>query len=731
MSSLYNSIHEEMTADFRQARFIGRECAAGNTWRSPVLPAPCFRREFDISVRPETAQIRFCGLGYGELYLDGEKLGDAVLAPTVSVYDKHCGFLRFDVTARLTRGRHTLAACLGNGWYNPHTAEVWHFDKVSWRDAPKMWLELEIDGAVILTSDETWKVGTGGILFDGLRNGETFDAAQEPYGWMCNGFDDSAWETAYLVAPPGGILEEQTAPPCRAIRRIKPVSVTEHDGLIIADFGENLTGWCEIAVEADRGTEFTIQYWETNAPDGAPEPPENNHLSDFVLSGEFQTDRYIAAGKGLETWHPRFTYHGFRYAVITRKGAGSLQNISADFIASDMNRIGEYQCSNREFMQLTECALRSYQGNFTGIPTDCPHREKNGWTGDAQLAAATGLYFFDAAANYRHWLDIIRDTQRPNGQLSSIAPNGGSWGFNCASGPLWDCALVYIPYEIYLHTGDKKLLRRYYPNMLRYFEYLQSRTLRNGMINFGLADWCAPGKVGGYVDCRFASTVYYSRMLAVAGRIAAILELPEDARALSAQSGKVKNALRQEFHSSPESWGSNTPTELALALEFAMTDGEYEREMTASRLAQMISDGNFTAQFGIIGAKYVPRALAAGGYIDHAWKLLTQPEYPGWVQWLRRGATTLWETWEGTSSRNHIMFGDFPAFAFEYLGGIRLDEHFAATGELRVRPVYPAGLEYFTASLQTPYGAVKVKWKRMHGEPKLTVEADTGITLLQ
>ncbi len=730
MHTLYDSIGREMAERFRHARFIGRECATGITSRSPVLPAPCFRREFEISAVPALAQIRFCGLGYGELYLDAEKLGDAVLAPTVSVYDRRTGFQVFDLVGKLTPGRHTLAARLGNGWYNMHTAEVWHFDKAAWRDAPKLWLELEIDGQVVLSSDESWKVATGGIRFDGLRNGECFDANLEPAGWMCNGFDDSGWEAAYLVAPPGGALEEETAPPCRVIRRIDAVTVTEHDGVTIADFGEVLTGWCEIAVEAETGTEFTIRYWEATGADGKPLDPAVNRLTEFVLSGEFQTDRYIASGSGLEVWHPRFTYHGFRYALITRKGEGALLGIQAEFVATDMRRIGEYSCSDADFTRLAKCALHSYQGNFTGIPTDCPQREKNGWTGDAQLAAATGLYFFDAAANYCHWLDMICDNQRPNGQLASIAPNGGGWGFNCASGPVWDCVVVRIPYEIYLHTGDKTVLRRYYPNMLRYFEYLPSRTQRDGLVNFGLADWCAPGTVGGHVDCRFSSTLYYAHILALGGRIAAILGLPEDAARLAARSAEVKNVFRRAFHPAPGVWGTNTPTELALALELEMTTDDEEHAQTAAALARRVEEGRFTAQFGIVGAKYVPRALAANGYIDHAWKLFTQPEYPGWVHWLRQGATTLWETWTGTSSQNHIMFGDFAAFAFEYLGGIRLDERFAATGALQIRPVFPAELQEFAVSLQTPYGQVAVAWRREHGKPEVTVKADAGIKLL-
>lgn len=728
MQSVNSFVDGEMVSLFRRAHFIGRKCATGITWRSPVFPAPCFRREFTVDVAPVHSQIRFCGLGYGELYLDGEKLGDAVLSPTVSIYDRRAGFQVFDLSGKLTPGRHTLAARLGNGWYNAHTAEVWHFDKASWRDAPKLWLELEVDGRMPLTSDESWKVSTGGIRFDGLRNGEWYDATMEPDGWMCNGFDDSGWEAAYLVAPPGGVLEAETAPPCRVIRRIDPVSLTERDGVVIADFGENLTGWCEIEVEAEAGAEFVIRHWEATGVDGLPEEPCVKHLDDYILSGEFQTDHYVAAGKGVESWHPRFTYHGFRYALVSWKGAGRLRGIRAEFVASDMRRIGECRCSDADFSRLTECAVNSFLGNFTGIPTDCPHREKNGWTGDAQLAAATGLYLFDAAANYCHWLDIICDAQRPDGQVASIAPTGG-WGFNNASGPVWDSALVLIPYEIYLHTGDKQVLRRYYPNILRYFSYLRSRTQRDGLINFGLADWCSPGNISGNVDCRFASTAYYARILEIAARIARILGASGDGVELDCLSAKVKDAVRRQFHPAPGRWGGGTPTELAMALELGLTSGETERVETARELARTVAASDFTAQFGIVGAKHVPRALAANGYVNHAWKLLTQPNYPGWVNWLRRGATTLWENWEGSASQNHIMFGDFVAFAFEYLGGLRLDEEFAATGILKVRPAYPDELERFAATLTTPHGRVSVEWHKKDGVPELTVDATPGIRL--
>lgn len=724
----YQDLLKSRQLIYHRTPFIGRESTVGLTWRSPVSPAPYFRKEFVVEQSVDRAEIRFCGLGYGELYVNGQRVSSDVLSPTVTIYDRRTRFMQYDVAGYLKTGINVIAARLGNGWYNCHTAEVWHFDKASWRDSPKMWLELEINGNLEVSTDRSWRIGSGGIIFDGLRNGEFFDARLEPEGWMLPGFDDSSWEPAYPVAGPGGELYKQSAPPCRVLRRIAPVAIKAHETLQIVDFGENLTGWCAIEVCADAGTEFVIRHYESADADGIPEAWSKNGISQFVLSGEFQTDKYIAAGSGIESWRPSFTYHGFRYATIEIKGHGELKSINAEFVASDMRRIGDYDCDSNDFVMLKECAVRSYLGNFTGIPTDCPQREKNGWTGDAQLAAATGLFFFDSTEGYCEWLETLCDAQRPNGQLPSIVPTGG-WGFNCASGPAWDCAIVRIPYEMYLHTGRKDIPERFYPAMVRYIGYLKSREEADGTLDFGLADWCAPQSLGGHVPCRFSSTAYYIHMLDLIARMAKLIGNQTDVPLLLKDRDRLLRSFRSAFSHGKGSWGGDTPTELALVLEFGLFEGEEEYRDTAQRLAEIVENLNFHAEFGIIGAKYVPRALASCGYIDHAWKILTQPEYPGWVNWLRQGATTLFETWEANSSLNHMMFGDFPAWAFEYLAGLRLDEDFASGKRLLLRPNFPSDLNKFSADWESSYGKISISWQRGENGNEFKVVTDSAIKI--
>lgn len=603
-----------------RARWITRDLP-GLTFQSEVMPAPCLRREFDCPAVFRKALVRIAAPGYCDLRLDGGRIDRSELAPTVSVFDRRVRFLEIDVTGRLVPGKRSAwSAVLGNGWYNCHTHEVWHFDKAPWRDYPKFRFELEIDGELFLASDRSWRVATGGLLFDGLRNGETYDARLEPSGWRLPGFDDSGWERAVITAPPGGILTRQTAPCCQVMRRLEPVRLDRTGNRITADFGENLTGWCRITVRAPAGTVFTIRYYERLAPDGQPEQPHAERLAQYILDGEFQTDHYTAAGvpEG-ESWRPRFTYHGFRYAVIELSDpAAELCAVEAQFVCSAFERTGEYRTSDENFNRLTECAVRSYLGNFTGIPTDCPQREKNGWTGDALLAAETGLFLFDAASSYSEWLETLCDSQRPSGQLPAIAPTGG-WGFNGCSGPAWDSVLVLLPWSIYLHTGDRRVPEKFFPAMLRYLDYCREREEADGLLDFGLADWCAPNCIEGRVERCFSSSAYYIRDLETAAAIAGLLGETETGRPLQQRAAAVRTALLRRFRHSAGEWGNGGMTELGMALEMDLVP-EHERFQAAAALAELARQVSCQAQFGIQGARYVPRALARNGHIDTAWR---------------------------------------------------------------------------------------------------------------
>jgi alpha-L-rhamnosidase len=385
-----------------------------SNWQARVLPAPLLRREFRVDSPVAEAVVHVCGLGYCELHLNGGKVGDRVLDPVVTQYDRRVRYTTYDVTSELHQGANAIAAVLGNGWYNCHTTDVWHFDKASWRDYPKLLLQLEItyaDGErEVLVSGSDWRVGESPIRFDGLRNGETYDARREMAGWDRPGFDDSAWARAGVVAGPGGELEPQTAPPCRVVETLTPVDVRVlGPGHAVFDLGQNMAGWARLHARGPAGTEVTLRYAEKLAPDGTV---DQGNINSFIKSGDCQTDRYTLKGtEGEEVWEPRFTYHGFQYVEVTGyPGTPTVESLEGRVVQTDFDRVGTLSTSDPELNRLQDCTLWAYRGNFVGIPTDCPHREKNGWTGDAQLAAETGLMNFAAAPAYREWLATLVDT---------------------------------------------------------------------------------------------------------------------------------------------------------------------------------------------------------------------------------------------------------------------------------------------------------------------------------
>ncbi len=699
------------------AKWIGQGKKILASFRYPVIPAPYFRKVFQYR-GGANPRIHICGLGYYELYLNGKKVGDQVLDPVVSQYDRRSRYITLDATGYLQDGDNVVCAVLGNGWYNTHSLEVWHFDKVSWRDYPKMLLQLEDDNGIVCVSDLSWKISTGGLVFDGLRNGEIFDSQLEPTGWLERDFDDSQWDFARMVYPPGGILTPQFMPPCKVMQTLKPVDFWRtNSGSVIFDAGQNLTGWSAIPVKAATGTKFTLKYAEIL--DDAKNI-DQKHIAMFIKEGVFQTDQFIAKGGGIESYSPRFTYHGFRYVEVAIEGEGEIAGLEIQVVYTSFDTIGHFKSSNADLNTLQKCTYWSYLSNFTGIPTDCPHREKNGWTGDALLAAETGLFNFDASSSYRQWLESLRDVQRPNGQLPGIVPSGG-WGFNWGSGPAWDSALIMIPWYIYVFTGDTTTIRENYDAMKKYMEFCRIMSVDH-LLDFGLGDWCAYNQEK-MAPVQVTSTGYYYCDTVTMGKCAALMGHEDDVKKFTTDAAAIRKAFNRKFYHGDGVYADDGLTSLATALYHGLVDEE-ERPAVAARLAAKVKDINFIADFGILGAKYVPRVLADNGYIDEAYRIITQPEYPGWVNWLRLGATTLWENWKGTSSRNHIMFGDISAWMYQYLAGITPLEEAPGFKRVRIKPMVPADLDTVEASHQ----GIASRWQHNGDNFELEVEIPDGKT---
>ncbi len=713
--------------------WIGRPDAVMLDWRSDVLPAPLFRSEFRLNDEVKGAEVKICGLGFYELRMNGEKVGSHVLDPIVTQYDQRVRYVAYDVTDRLRTGSNTVGVMLGNGWYNCFTAEVWHFDKASWRDYPKLWLELTVqlstNERVNICSSPDWKVGDGPLRFDGLRNGEIYDARLERPGWDCPGYDDSDWANAVAVPGPGGIMEEQKSPPCKVTATLTPESVTEiRPGVAVYDMGQNFAGWAQLRIQGGKaGDEVVLRYSENLKDNGEV---DQSNIARFIRSGECQTDRYIMKGDAQETWEPRFTYHGFRYVQLEGlPGAPEIDHIRGRMVHTAFNTIGGFECSNNDLNKLQQATQWSYISNFVGIPTDCPHREKNGWTGDAQLATETGLINYDATDSYQQWLDSLSDTQRPNGQLSGIAPSCG-WGYNWGSGPAWDAAFILIPWYIYLYTGDCTAIEKHYESMRRYLGFCNSMATEH-ILSFGLGDWC-PVNADQPVSVALTSTAYYYVFTEKMAAFARLTGQDSDAAEYEELAAHIRTAFNDRFYKGNGLYDRGQMTARGCAIYQGLVE-ESEKATTVKTLADDVESNDYRVDFGILGAKYVPRALADNGYVEHAYRLITQPEYPGWANWLRKGATTLWEKWDGTTSRNHIMFGDISSWFYTYLGGIQPDPSKPGFRHIRLQPCTVAGLDWVRSWHRSPQGVIESRWVRDNDRAEFVINippASTGTLVL-
>jgi alpha-L-rhamnosidase len=685
-------------------------------WRRKTFPAPYFRKEFKIQ-KDKPYKLYVSGLGYHEIYINESKVGDYELAPNPSNYDLHTGYLVYDITDYLIDGRNTIGAILGNGPYNCQTAEVWHFDKAVWRDYPKLLLEITDGENTVLVSDDTWKVTTSGpIKFDSFRNGEYYDARLELSGWNCNDFDDSSWRNAEIVPGPGGILFEQTAPPCRVSRLFLMCRLESG----IWDAGQNIAGRAELVVQGKRGSFVKLQYGDVLNHDGSLNLDD---IAQFINSGEFQTECYKLKGKGVEKWHSRFTYHGFRYVAVEISGEAEIVSLTAQAIHSDLKEIGGFTCSHPDMNALENCTRWSFLNNFVGIPTDCPHREKNGWTNDAQLASDTGLFHFELTEAYREWLGTLRDCQRPNGQLPGMAPTSG-WGYNWGSGTLFDTALFGIPRSIYLYRGDSSVMRENYEAFKRNVEFSGSLA-KDNILKFGLGDW-QHYDISRAVAPELVTTGWYFYDLTIIAEASDLFGFSDDAKRYSEKAARVAESFNKCFYNGGGSYANDEKTALAVAVGFGLCTGENAR-LAVSLLERKVREDGYIADFGIVGAKFVPRVLAEYGFAESAFRIFTQEKFPGWCKWVRDGETTLLEDFAGNHSHCHIMFGDLSAWMMQYAAGLEPDFSRPGFCEVVLKPRSITSLNSMFAWYDSIYGRISVHWKRNLEGVTFTAQIPKGI----
>jgi alpha-L-rhamnosidase len=705
-----------------------------NTEDTASYYSPYIRKVIEARGKPIRATAFVAGIGYHELYVNNKKVSNTFLEPGYTRFDRRTLYLTYDITDFLTNGKNCLGVILGNGWYNVQTKAVWYFDKAPWRKSPRLLMNVRLqyaDGAVeFISTDESWKFSDGPIRFNSVYGGEEYDARLEKENWSSVEFDDSKWQNVLITNSPGGILSAQVSPSIKVIRTIKPVNVFRiQNGKYLFDMGENFAGISRLQIQGKEGTKITMRFGERINPDKTLDSKLiSEHMR--IAAGEhpFQTDYYILKGKGREFYVPHFTYHGYQYIEVTTEPAVELtkDNMEGLFLSTGTDETGSFSCSNELINKLYSAAIQSYRSNFYSIPTDCPQREKNGWTGDAQISCETGLWNFDGIEAYRKWLQDLRDEQRPIGELPGIVPTSG-WGYQWGNGPAWDSALPIIAWELYQYYGDTSVLSENYEAIKRYVDYLGTRT-KDGILTIGLGDWVSITKT----PVEITSTGYYYYDALTLSRMAGILGKAEDRRTYAALSEKVKTIFNKTFfNDSTNHYYTQTQTALSCALYQGLAPKQAVEE-TVTDLLKQVEGKNFHPDFGLLGSKYVLNALHNSGYDEIAFKMLNSTEYPGWGNWIAKGATSLFEDWAGANSLNHIFLGDFTSWYFKALGGINIDPGNPGFDSFLLKPSFIKQLSFVKCSYNSVNGNIISAWKRGNGliNWQVVIPANTNASLI-
>ena len=505
------------------------------------------------------------------------------------------------------------------------------------------------------------------------------------------------------------------------MQTLKPVSVTEpKPGVFVFDMGQSFAGWAQLRVSGPAGTRVTMRYGERLGADGNL---DRKTIDVFVYQGPFQTDSYTLKGRGEELWEPRFTYHGFRWVEVTGfPGKPTLDSLRGRVVHTSFAPAGSFECSNELLNKIQQATLWSYRSNFVGIPTDCPHREKNGWTGDAHLAAEQAMYNDYNIAAYEAWMNDFKDEQRESGELPGIVPTSG-WGYQWGNGPAWDSAYILIPWYLYEYYGDRRVLSEHYDHMKRYVDYLTRRS-KDHIVSIGLGDW-VPAKTKTPVEV--TSTAYYYVDALTLSKIARLSGHEADSQAYGALADKIRSAFGKKFCVGGGTVANNSQTALSCALYQGLALPEAKDAIVRQLVASVDGhDGHLDT--GILGAKYLLHALTDNGHVDVAYRVATQTSPPSYGSWIRRGATTLWEDWGDGASRNHIMFGDISAWFYRALAGINLDADRPAFQHIVVRPRPTGDLQWVRARHESIYGSIEVAWKRKGANFSLDVTVPVSAT---
>jgi alpha-L-rhamnosidase len=692
---------------------------------SKPQPSPMLRTAFRVDGRIASARAYVSSLGLYEMELNGKRVGDEVFTPGWTSYDTRLQYQTYDVTALLARGANAVGVLLGDGWYRGTLAWDGNRNIYGNRLAALVQIEITFENGrrQVIASDATWKASTGPVLMSGLYEGETYDARLEQAGWSRPGFTDTTWGRVQVLEHTKDSLIAPAGPPVLRTQEIKPIKILRTPrGETVFDLGQNMVGWVRLSVSGAAGSTVTLQHAEILGPDG------NFYTGNLRKAA--QTVRYTLKGQGTEVYEPHFTFQGFRYVKVEGlAGEPSLGQLTGVVIHSAMPPTGEFETSNPLINTLQHNIVWGQWGNFLDVPTDCPQRdERLGWTGDAQVFAATAAFNADVAGFYTKWLGDVRADQKANGSLPHVIPDvltrtqptgGGSTG--------WADATVIVPWTVYQAYGDRRVLETQYDSMKKWIGYMRQQAGDAALWRTGdhFGDWLAYATTssdypGATTDKDLIATAYFAYSTGIMQKVATILGKTEDARDFAALQARVKAAFLKEYVTPNGRLASNTQTAYVLALAFDLLPSSL-RAQAADRLVADVKKFGTHLTTGFLGTPYLCHTLSATGHSDVAYALLNQQTYPSWLYPVTRGATTIWERWdgikpdgslqdEGMNSFNHYAYGAIGAWMYGVVAGIQLDPAEPGYKHVLIRPEPGGGLTRVRASLQSMHGDIRSAW---------------------
>ena len=700
-------------------------------------PAPLLRREFALRAPVREARLYVTSHGLYELHLNGQRIGDALLTPGWTSYNRRLQYQTYDVTSLLRPGRNALGAMLADGWYRGRIGFSNQRNVYGHKLGLLLQLRLTyVDGRTeVVTSDGGWRATPGPIRAADIYDGETYDARIEQPGWTTAGFDDHSWQPVRVAGAPNEHLVTPVSPPVRRIEEIRPVAILHTPaGETVFDLGQNMVGWVRLRVQGPAGTVVTLRHAEVLDRAG--------NLYTENLRAAAQTDRYTLSGRGIEVYEPRFTFHGFRYvAVGGYPGVPTLESITGIVVHSDLGRTGSFESSNPLLNQLQHNIVWGQKGNFLDVPTDCPQRdERLGWTGDAQVFSRTAAFNLNVAGFFTKWLRDLAADQSPAGPVPWVIPNvlGGD-SLHAAGSAGWSDAAVIIPWNMYLVYGDRRLLSEQYPSMRAWVEWMRRRAGASHLwtTGFHFGDWLAfatnradyPGATTGK---DLIATAYFAHSTDLLARSARVLGRDEDAHAYEALFARIREAFQREFVTPRGRVGENTQTAYVLALSFGLLPDSLQRE-AAQRLVSDVRSHDNHLTTGFLGTPDLTHVLSRYGHLDVAYALLNQDGYPSWLYPVKRGATTIWERWDGIrpdstfqdpsmNSFNHYAYGAIGDWMYRVVAGMEIDPAHPGYQHVLIQPQPGGGLTRARATLETQYGRVSSGWE-LH-ESTLTVDVE-------